>query len=370
MKVCHVIETLGRGGAEQLLATILPSLKSDGVDVAVMVLKPPLDLAPQLERHGIQVIQLKKRNRWNLPGLAREIAKVTREHQFDIVHAHLYFPSLGTALARVMRQMRAKTCVSFHNLAYAGANKDSQKLRLRRALAKWMYPRGIDQFFGVSTAVAQHYGKALALPNVDVLYNPVDTHALLDLGHPIMDRAPDAMQIVLPGRLVHEKGHKDLIDAMALLKQRGFTPNLTFLGDGPRRSAILAQIRSADLDAQITLLGAMAHEDLLTHVAAADLVCIPSHYEGFGLTALEAMALGRPVIASTAGGLPEVLGTAGQLVPVGDVSNLAHTIQAVLSDTDRRRSLGAAAALRAQSEFGLPQITKRLITFYNRLLGA
>ena len=102
---------------------------------------------------------------------------------------------------------------------------------------------------------------------------------------------------------------------------------------------------------------------------SADIVVTPSRFEGFGLTALEAMSLSKPVIASTAGGLPEVLGETGCLVKVGDVAALANAILELAENPDLRACMGKAARARAEAEFSLPHVTGQLIAIYASLVS-
>ena len=108
-------------------------------------------------------------------------------------------------------------------------------------------------------------------------------------------------------------------------------------------------------------MGSTDHDELLKHVALADLVVVPSRYEGFGLTALEAMALGKPVLATTAGGLPEVVGDAGILVDVANPTQLGEQILRLAFDESLRADLGHLAAIRARGKFSLNRITASLI---------
>lgn len=298
MKILHVIDTLARGGAERLLVILLPELARQGHDVAVAVRGAPYDLQPELEVAGVPVIRLPKRHKWNLIAGARDIARAMPDA--DILHAHLYFPAVNTALARLLGLTRAKTCVTFHNLAYAGANRDGVKLRLRKHLARRLYPRGMDTCLAVSRAVADHYGKALSLDRIAVLHNPIDLDAIAATSAP--PRSPEApLHIVLPGRLVHEKGHRDLLDALRDPRFTGTALRITFAGHGRLQGSLRSL--AADLLFPLEITGNLEHAAFLSVMAGADIVVVPSRFEGFGLTALEAMALSKPVIASTAGGI-------------------------------------------------------------------
>jgi len=363
MKILHVIDTLGRGGAERLLVMLLPKLARQGHEVAVAVRGAPYDLQPELEAEGVLVIRLPKRHKWNLIAGARDIAKAMPGA--DILHAHLYFPAVQTALARILGLTRASTCVTFHNLAYAGANRDGLKLRFRKALARCLYPRGMDARLAVSQAVADHYRKALSLDRIAVLHNPIDLTSIDAV--PALPRVSDAaLRIVLPGRLVHEKGHCDLLAALRSPRLASLALSVTFAGHGKLQASL--QDQAADLPFPLEITGNLDHATFLGVMAGADIVTVPSRFEGFGLTALEAMALSKPVIASTAGGLPEVLGKTGRLVAPGDVAALTEAIFELAADLELRAAMGREARARAEAEFALPAIAARLDQTYAMLV--
>ena len=98
MKILTVIESLGCGGAEQALVNLLPVLKSRGHQCEVVALWPPYDIAPMLERYGISLHPLDIKGRWNLPQAVVRLAQAVRQVQPDVVHAHLFFASLYSAL--------------------------------------------------------------------------------------------------------------------------------------------------------------------------------------------------------------------------------------------------------------------------------
>lgn len=365
MKILHIIDTLGHGGAERLLVMVLPELARHGHVAAVAVRSGPYDLQPELEAAGLTVIRLPKRHKWNLFGGARDIANAMPDA--DILHAHLYFPAVSTALARIFGLTQAKTCVTYHNLAYCGANLDGPKLRFRRKLAAFLHARGMDARLAVSGAVADHYREALSLDCVTVLHNPIDRAEIMAVPTPPRNPA-SPLHIVLPGRLVPEKGHRDLLDALHDPRLAGLDISVTFAGHGKLQGVI--QDLAADLPFPLMITGKLEHRDFLAVVAGADIVVVPSRFEGFGLTALEAMGLSKPVIASTAGGLPEVLGDTGRLVGVGDVAGIAEAILELAKNPDGLRdTMGRAARARTETEFGLPAITARLIRIYEKLVA-
>lgn len=368
MKVLHFIESLGVGGAETLLVNLLPELQRKGDEVTLAVMRGPFDLLPALESLGVRVVVLRGRHRWGLLGAARELAELVRSGKHEVVHAHLFFPAIVTALSRHLSLHSAAQVVSFHNLAYApGVNKAGLGLLWRKRLAAWLYPLGFDAMLAVSSAVARHYEQALGLHGVQVLHNPVP-RILTDRALPA--ETPAAVQgtfsLVVPGRLVHEKGHADLLLALAHLLSEGRWLIVTLVGNGPLRQALQIQIEQLGLADCVFITGTMPHAKLLKLVEAADLVVVPSRFEGFGLTALEAMALGRPVLATTAGGLPEIINHAdtGWLVPPQDPAQLAQAIGRLMDNAQLRQRLGTAGYVLAQERFSLPAVTERLRDIY------
>lgn len=354
MKVLAVTDLLGRGGAEQQLLTILPALRDLGCQAELAVMRPPYDLQPDLEAAGIPVHHLPTGHKWNLPARARALARLARERKADVLHAHLYFPAVTLATCRLLGLHSGPAFVTFHNLAYAGANRAGPELYAKRWIASALYRRGIDQTLAVSQAVAKHYHQALRIEKPVVLHN-----ALPLPPSPVLPPQRDVLRLVVPGRLVREKGHEDLIQALTMLRTQ---VEVVFAGGGPLHEDLARQAP----DIQIT--GKLTHDQMMAQIADADLVVIPSRFEGFGLTALEAMALARPVIAAQVGGLPEVLGEVGVLTPAGDPVALASAIDALLDDPERRLRMGQAGRKRAQEHFAPPAIAGRLLSMYRAAL--
>lgn len=362
MRVLHLIESLGRGGAEHLLVTLLPALAREGIEPMVGVLHGPFDLEDELNSRGIDVIRLPVANRWNVPAAATNLRMACREHDIALVHAHLYFPSIYASYAAW--RGGAPMVETFHNLAYAGANAKSWKLALRRHLRAMLLKRGGSRFFGVSGAVAQHYSTALGLERVDVLPNVIDLDRIDGISTPTA-RKGERLRIAVPGRLVKEKGHADLIDAIA----RADLPpvELVFIGGGPMEVELAGKAAAKGIDLHVT--GAVPHSDFLQHIDAADLIAIPSRHEGFGIAAAEAMALGKPVIATRAGGLPEVVADAGVLVETGDVAALASALEDLCRDGDLRRALGQRARQSAVERFGPGPAAQQLAAEYRAIVA-
>jgi 2-deoxystreptamine N-acetyl-D-glucosaminyltransferase/2-deoxystreptamine glucosyltransferase len=162
----------------------------------------------------------------------------------------------------------------------------------------------------------------------------------------------DPPEVLFVGRLSPEKGILELVQAAEGIP-------LLVAGDGPLR----AQVPGA--------LGFVPHHELSPLYERVAVVAVPSHREGFGVVALEAMAHGRPVVASAVGGLLDIVvdGETGLLVPPGDVGALRGALERLLGDADLRRGLGDAGRRRALEHFAWPAVTDATIAAYEDALA-
>jgi glycosyltransferase involved in cell wall biosynthesis len=188
----------------------------------------------------------------------------------------------------------------------------------------------------------------------------------LDPGPPwaevVAQRRPDHRLIVAIAALSAEKGLDVLLDAAALIAPAH--PDLTWvvLGEGRERAALEARRDSLGLGAVVSFPGHVEHPEAA--LAQAELLVQPSRSEGFGSSVLDALALGVPIVASDAGGLPESLAAGGGvLVPAGDAPALARAVAALLDDSGQRERLSGDGRLAAQ-EFALPRLVQRTLEVY------
>lgn len=175
--------------------------------------------------------------------------------------------------------------------------------------------------------------------------------------------------IVSVGRLTQEKGHRLLVEAMPRVLREVPEARLALCGQGPEEAALRARAGALGVAARVMFAGFAA--DVRPLLAAADVFAMPSLCEGLGVAALEAMAMGKPVVASDAGGLPEAVadGETGLVVPKGRVEPLAAALAALLSDPGRARQMGEAGRRRALERFDRPVVVGRLAALYQELLA-
>lgn len=172
--------------------------------------------------------------------------------------------------------------------------------------------------------------------------------------------------VLAAGRLASQKGFGVLMAAAARWQDREPVPVLAIAGEGPLAEALAGQARAARLP--VRFLGQRA--DVPALLAAADVIVVPSLWEGQPLIVQEALRAGKPLVASDAGGIPELTGEDGAiLVPPGDPGALAAAVRAVLTDPRRAVELGAAARRRAAGLPIMSEAVDAVIGLYQRLLG-
>jgi len=182
----------------------------------------------------------------------------------------------------------------------------------------------------------------------------------------------NAERVVLSvGRLSREKGHTDLVAALAVLRK--LDPELRFkliiIGEGPTRAQVERVAQQAGLRDRVTFLGQIS--DVQPYYAIADALALPSHSEGSPNVLLEAMAAGIPVVASAVGGVPEIAidESSALLVPARDTQKFARALYRVLTDTELAQRLGEAAIARVEDEFSPESYARMLVGTYDKLLA-
>ncbi len=296
----------------------------------------------------------------------------------DLVHLHSNKAALvGTAAVRRM-SLRPATVFTAHNVpSFEKAGFIRRRLG-RSALRR--VGRGVDRTIAVSYSLATLLTEDIGFDpeRVGVVHNGIDAaaitaavaasdHAALRLSAGI----PAGAQVVgTVGRLVRDKGVEVLLRAVAGLVARHPDVRCVIVGDGPdepRLRSIAAEHGIAD---RVVFTGFV--ENPYPWLGAFDAFALPTLLEAFGMAALEAMAVGLPVVASQVGGVPEVVtdGIDGVLVRPGEAAALCDALGCVLSDAPLRDRIGAEAAVTARERFTLDHMTAQTTAVYDAALGA
>jgi glycosyltransferase involved in cell wall biosynthesis len=195
---------------------------------------------------------------------------------------------------------------------------------------------------------------------IKVIPNGVDTDRFSPNG-PVATRTPDPL-VVCVGRLDPQRGADVAVAALALMT----TPSvrLRLVGDGSDRAQIESQVSSLGLNDRVEMVGFCA--DPAPDIRAADVVAVPSRYDGLALVLLEAMACGAAIVATQVPG-SSALGAAGEIVPTEDPRSLAAAVDRLLADPERRRFLGLAARGRVAEHYPLQRSLERNLGLWQDL---
>jgi glycosyltransferase involved in cell wall biosynthesis len=326
VRVVHVVCDLSPGGAERVVLSLCQRA-SPGVEARVCAVQGLGPLEAAFAASGIPVVAAGR-----VPGTLGlgSLRRISRElADADVVHTHLFAGDTWGRLAAILAHKKAVVTTE-HNV-----DRDERWRRgVRRALAP---------LTRVVVAVSEAAARATFGRDVRVVPNGVD---LSPYARPHLGGAG----LLAVGRRVPQKG----FDVLCAALPPGVP--LRIAGDGPFRRNLPG----------VEWLG--LREDVPELMRAADVVAIPSRWEGFGLVAVEAMAAGVAVVASAVGGLPEVLGDAALFVPPEDPGALRAAIQRLLGDADLRRELGARGRARAR-RFAVERMVRAYESIYAEVVA-
>jgi L-malate glycosyltransferase len=360
---------LGLGGAERLLLLSAPRLRSLGFDVRVGAFKTGGALVEAFERAGIPVVTFGARHRRDLGSLLR-LSRYLKAERIDLVHAHLFYANVAARLAGRLASVPVVLTAHHDTDLWMGPH--------HRLLERVTAPLS-DRILTCSEAVRRFAIERHGLPagRVVTLANAVDVEAIPSgadaraRARTLLGTGPEERLVGTLGRL-HEpkKGLRSFLSAAARVAAAEPRARFVLIGDGPARADLERFAASLGLADRVRFTGERADATLL--LPGLDLLVQPSLWEGFGLSALEGMAAGLPVVASRVGGVPEVIrdGVDGILVPAGDPVRLAAAMIAILGDPDRAARLGAAGQTRARREFHVDRLVRETASLYRELLGA
>jgi glycosyltransferase involved in cell wall biosynthesis len=294
---------------------------------------------------------------------ARWLAETFRRHRIALAHSHEF--TMAVYGAWTSWRHTVPHVVTMHGSRYYAK-------RLRRRLALRVAFGLSGRVVAVSDSLARHLSHDLWLPRsrITTIANGVRSspaatshlHAELSLG-------PGDRLLLAVGNLYPVKGHRFLLEALALLRARYPNLHLAIAGRGELADALRVQARKLGLADRLHLLG--LRSDIPNLLASADVFVLPSLSEGLPLALLEAMFAGCPVVASDVGEVRTALanGDAGLLVEPGQASALATALDRLLAAPSEAREFGARAACRATAEYDVSRMVMRYVGIYEALLA-
>ncbi len=380
-RVLHLIETLGRGGAERLLYWTLKSLDRTRYEgIVCHLLDVETSWREPIQELGYDVHCIGMSSTYDVRRGITALFRLIREQRIDLIHSHLYFPNIYGGLAGWLRSIPVVS--SLHNLVYEPEilidNKHFSVLKQRGFLmADWLSVRLCRPvLIAVSDAIRKSGIANLGVREKDIvtIHNGIDPeffsnggqsagHLKRHLG--IGDSDPVLLSVA---RMIALKGHRYLLQALPVIRKFFPMTQLVLVGGGPLEDQ-LKQL-ATQLGVRNGVHFVSSQGDVREFILACDVFVAPSLSEGFGLSLVEAMALGRPCVASDTGGIPEIVEDEGSgiLVPARDSERLATAVSRLLRDPELRVRMGRRGREIVETRFNIRDAVRRLEQLYDGIL--
>lgn len=375
IRVLHVITRLVRRGASRHVIDLARSLDPARFDVEILAGRGEdhegslWDEAAQTGLRLHYVDQLRRPvSPWQDLIALREITRIMRQGCFDIVHTHVSKAGTVGRLA-AWRARVAAVVHTYHGIAPELSDGSGVKGAILRAIERRLCYHLSDACIYVTEGLRQELVRT-GFSNASVgavIPNGVDLE-YLQSAHAWKRPAEleGSPSIGMIGSLTMEKGGEDLLRAAALLAGKFPGLRVYLMGKGPLRGSLQALADELGLGSHAIFPGEII--DIRPWLAATDVFVMPSHSEGMGLAAVEAMAMGVPVVASDIPGLRDVVGEAGLLSPASDPKALADALNGLLASPAERQRLGGEGRRRAL-RYGLAQMAELTSAVYEGLLS-
>jgi glycosyltransferase involved in cell wall biosynthesis len=367
-RVLHVQKVAGIAGSENHLLTLLPCLREHGFEPSMLVLADPEDrpepFIQRMRAGGVPVDSIPMRADVD-PLLPAVLARYLRRHSFELIHSHLFHADLYCALAAHLAG-RGRLVSTKHG--YNPWRAKPQYGMLDR-LATLKQRRIIIISHSIGNWLARVEG--LPTQKMRTVYYALDAKKFRTIGD-VRSPCDDLPKPVIGAvsRLFAQKGVHVLIQAFAGCLAHGPSGSLVIVGDGPARPELEQQVRALGISDKVHFLGCVPHPALSAIIRSFDIFAFPSFGEGFGMVLLEAMAWGKPVVASDVMAIPEIVldGVTGLLAPPNDPEKLASALLQLIADAKLRLDLGNAGRRRVETAFTVERMVRQTVEVYEEVL--
>lgn len=347
MKILHIISSLEIGGAQRLLADLLPLMEKEN-DVTLLLNKiVNNDFECSVREAGVRIISIDQPNLYSLTNLFSLIKWIKG---YDIVHVHLFPTLYWVAFASFF------TRTNFIYTEHSTSNRRRGKWYLR-LFERFIYNR-YNKIISISEKTQESLMNWLGVHNDDNRFVVVNNGVNLSAFQNVKKEKLYPQTLIMIARFVPAKDQKTIIRAVQLLDKDA---HVIFVGDGESIEECKFLARELNVDDRVHFVGAQL--DVPYWLAKADIGIQSSMWEGFGLTAVEMMAAGLPVIASDVDGLKQVVEGAGELFPCGDYRKLSEIINKLISNKEYYNNIKSKCIERSK-EFDICKMVESYLDVY------
>ncbi len=351
--VVHIIPKLGFGGAERFVVELAKHMPSKNIRQSIITLWDDRPLMKELpDSVSCTVFPF---DRIGYIHRIPKLTKMLREMQADIVHTHLFSADLWGRLAA--KSLGIPVVTTEHNI-----NVGESWLwgRIKRAMKK--YSR---VYTAPSSAVREYMKTAygIAVENTRVIMHGIELEHFIKI-KPAAFAPP--YKLLMMGRMVEQKGHSIALDA--LQKIRDISCTLTMVGDGEKKESLMHYAK--ELGVSDRVIWKSATENVSREYATADIVLVPSRWEGLGIVVFEALASERLVIGSRVGGIPEIIidGENGRLIPVENSDALADAIRASVKNQLASKKIAKQGRVWVKEQGSVARMTEAYEALYQEVV--
>lgn len=360
-----VIGQLVQGGAERQLLTLLEGIRRERFQPTVFCLSDLVEpMGPLVRATGTEVVVVPRRGHFDVSRVFR-LARELRERRIQLLHAYLLEANIYAGLAR-LRTGRIPLITSNRNAA------PSRNL-VRHVFDRWGLARGARILVN-SEDLLRFTRSEYGLPpeRFELVYNGLDLARFDAAGRDEKLReelgaGSGELLVGTLGRVVPQKNPELFLEVAKRVAARRPEARFVWVGTGEMEGWMAAELRRRGLGPVVRLAGARA--DVPRVLKALDLVLQTSRAEGLPNVVLEAMAAGRPVVATDVGGTRELLDDLGRLCPAGAVEPLADAVLEMLGDPEGRRLAGQAGRRRAEERFSAAAMVRKMERLYETVLS-
>lgn len=367
MKVLHLINNLGSGGAEKLITDLVPLLnKENDIEVNVLLLTKKNSVhIERLTNNGIKVEYIKFDNFYSFKNIF-EIVKHIKKYKYDIVHSHLFPSQYWVACARYFVRNRP---VKFVTTEHSTTNRRREKLYFK-LMDRFVYSK-YDSIISVSKQTQENLIRWLQSDDVSnhrIIRNGVNISKIRD-SKPyskmelITQLNEDDKIICMVARFSEQKDQPTLIKAISLLPEN---VHLVLVGEGVLLEQNIALAKELKLSQRVHFLG--FRNDVYPIMKTADVLVLSSHLEGLSLSSLEGMASGKPFVASRVPGLEELVEGSGLLFEEKNEFELSKILSHLLVDRTYYNKI-VNKCVEKSNEYSIRLTVDQHIKLYKELLG-
>lgn len=367
IRILHITFNMGFGGTEQVIRQLVTNLPADNFKSRVLCIDGHVgEIGKQIAEEGIPVFALQR-----APGfdweLAKQIRRVIRSHQIDIVHCHQYTPWVYGWLAHIGTS--AKVMFTEHGRFYP------DRYRLKAVVINPLIALATNAVIAISSSTRDSLARYEFIPKkkIQVIYNGIrGLNRDAEIAYKIRNELGIPGNAFLMGtvaRLDPVKNQSMMLEAFAGILSNDRNTWLLIVGDGPVREILEDKARSLGISANVVFAGFQAYPE--NYLAAMDLFLLSSHTEGTSMTLLEAMSMGIPAVATAVGGNKEIIddGKTGYLTGPNETGEFRDAaIRFQTADGALRKKMSEACKQRFTGFFSVSSLVDNYSACYHSLL--